>query len=212
LALRVIEIFHSIQGESSFAGRPCVFVRLAGCNLRCRWCDTPYSWEGGTAMSLDEIAAAACRYPCKLVEITGGEPLMHEETPSLARRFLDLGYEVLVETNGTFPVTVLDPRARAIIDVKPPSSGESGRTAPVNLADGRVNDELKFVLAHRADFDHAVSILRQYRPRHEHIHFSPATGHLDPAELAAWILDSGHNVRLSLQLHKIIWHPDARGV
>lgn len=212
MALEVIEIFHSIQGESSHAGRPCVFVRLAGCNLRCRWCDTPYSWEGGTAMSLGDIVSAVARFPCKLVEITGGEPLMQGETTALARRFLELGYDVLMETNGTYPVTALDPRVGAIIDVKPPSSGVSGRTAPDNLVNERPHDELKFVLADRADFDHAVAILREYRPRHKHIHFSPATGHLDPAELAAWILDSGLDVRLSLQLHKIIWHPDARGV
>lgn len=212
MPLALTEIFHSIQGESSHAGRPCTFVRLAGCNLRCAWCDTPYSWESGETMSLDEVLGAVAGHGCNLVEITGGEPLAQERTPELVRRLLDMGYEVLVETNGTFAVDVLDTRAVAIMDVKCPSSGMHGRMDMGNLAKLRLRDELKFVIADRADFDYAASVVRTLPVKPRHIHFSPVPGRLDPAELAAWILESRLPVRLGLQLHKIIWDPETRGV
>ncbi len=232
MALTVTEIFHSIQGESSFAGRPCVFVRLAGCNLRCAWCDTPYSWEGGEPMSVAAVVERVLAYACPLAEVTGGEPLLQPETPALVRALLDRGLEVLVETNGSLPVDVLDARAVAIVDVKCPGSAMDALMAPNLLASLRPRDELKFVLADRADFDYAARIVRGL-PAPERgariladpergtralastdrvIHFSPVGGSLDPAELAAWILAEGLPVRLGLQQHKIIWHPDARGV
>jgi 7-carboxy-7-deazaguanine synthase len=212
MPLTVTEIFHSIQGESSHAGRPCTFVRLTGCNLRCAWCDTPYSWEGGQAMSLDDVLGAVAGHGCTLVEITGGEPLAQDQTPELVRRLLDMGYEVLVETNGTFAVDVLDARAVAIVDVKCPSSGMHERMDLESLAMLRPHDELKFVIADRADFDYAAGVVRTLLVKPRHILFSPIMAKLAPADLAAWIVESRLPVRLGLQLHKIIWDPEARGV
>ncbi|MBI4804606.1 MAG: radical SAM protein [Desulfovibrio sp.] len=212
MPLTVTEIFHSIQGESSHAGRPCTFVRLTGCNLRCSWCDTPYSWEGGQVMDLDEVLGCVAGHGCTLVEITGGEPLAQEQTPELVRRLLDEGYEVLVETNGTFAVDVLDERAVAIVDVKCPSSGMHERMDLGSLAKLRPQDELKFVIADRGDFDYAADVVRTLPVMPRHILFSPTTTLLAPADLASWIVESRLPVRLGLQLHKIIWDPEARGV
>lgn len=208
----VTEIFHSIQGESSHAGRPCTFVRLSGCNLRCSWCDTSYSWADGKVMSRKDVMWAVARHRCRLVEITGGEPLAQRETPLLAKKFLEHGYEVLVETNGTFPVDVLDSRVTAIVDIKCPSSGMHTSTEWSNLERLREKDELKFVIADRQDFDYAAGIVRRILPQTRHIHFSPVLAQLPPAELVAWILDERLPIRLGLQLHKLIWDPDARGV
>ncbi|MFP5221772.1 MAG: radical SAM protein [Acidobacteriota bacterium] len=208
----VTEIFHSIQGESSHAGRPCTFVRLSGCNLRCSWCDTSYSWEPGQSMSRKDVLWAVARHRCRLVEITGGEPLAQRETPLLAKKFLEHGYEVLVETNGTFPVDVLDKRVAAIVDIKCPSSCMHTATDWSNLERLREKDELKFVIADRQDFDYAAGIVRRILPQTRPIHFSPVLALLAPAELSAWILEERLPIRLGLQLHKLIWDPDTRGV
>lgn len=212
MPVTVTEIFHSIQGESSHAGRPCTFVRLTGCNLRCAWCDTAYAWEGGTRMSRREVLWEVAKHRCRLVELTGGEPLAQPETPLLAQRLVEHGYQVLVETNGALPLDVLDKRVTAIMDVKTPSSGMHARTDWNNLERLRPQDELKFVLADREDFEYAARTVRRILPQDRHIHFQPVFGRLDPAELAAWILNERLPVRLGLQLHKIIWDPCLRGV
>ncbi len=212
MSLFVTEIFHSIQGESSHAGRPCVFVRLSGCNLRCRWCDTAYSWEPGAAMTVDEVLADVAGRGIPLVELTGGEPLLQREAFALVAALADRGHEVLVETNGSVSIAGLDERACAIVDVKCPSSGMHGRMDPGNLARLRPRDELKFVIASREDFEYAAGVLARHAPRAGQVIFSPVLAVLPPAELAAWILDARLPVRLGLQLHKFIWDPDARGV
>lgn len=212
MAVNVTEIFHSIQGESSHAGRPCTFVRLSGCNLRCRWCDTAYAWEPGTPMSRGGVLAEVARRGCRLVELTGGEPLGQREAPLLVRELVGRGYEVLVETNGSLSIAPLDPRATAIIDIKCPSSGMHGSTDWGNLERLRPQDELKFVIADREDFDYAARVVRRILPQSRHIHFSPVLAELAPAELSAWILAEKLPVRLGLQQHKLIWDPDARGV
>jgi len=212
MPLNVTEIFHSIQGESSHAGRPCTFVRLAGCNLRCFWCDTSYSWDAGHPMGRKDVLDTVARHRCRLVELTGGEPLAQRETPLLAANLLERGYEVLVETNGTLPIHVLDRRVTAIVDIKCPSSGMHTSTHWSNLERLREKDELKFVIADRQDFDYAAGIVRRILPQTRHIHFSPVLAQLPPAELAAWILEERLPIRLGLQLHKFIWDPDTRGV
>lgn len=211
----VNEIFYSLQGESSYAGRPCVFVRLTGCNLRCSYCDTRYAYEEGKAMAVEEIVARVSSYPCHLVEVTGGEPLLQNETPALIRELLDRGFEVLLETNGSRDIGVVDPRCVRIVDIKCPSSGEAGKNDFKNFSRLTPGDEIKFVIASRADYDYAVTVLLKYekacavcRPPH----FSPAFGQMDPAILAQWITTDGLPVRLQLQLHKLIWDPDQRGV
>lgn len=212
MPLTVAEIFHSIQGESSHAGRPCTFVRLSGCNLRCAWCDTPYAWEGGASMGIRDVLAQVRRWGCSLVELTGGEPLCQKRTPELARELLERGYEVLVETNGTMPLDLLDTRVACIMDVKCPSSGMHERTDWRNLERLRPRDELKFVIAGREDFEFAARTVRSILPQTRPIHFSPVSGHVEPAQLAAWILAEHLPIRLGLQLHKIIWDANLRGV
>jgi len=212
MSLYITEIFRSIQGESSHAGRPCTFVRLSGCNLRCLWCDTTYSWEQGAPMSIDAVLAEVEGHGCPLVEITGGEPLAQAEMPELARRLVEAGYEVLVETNGSLPIDVLDERVVAIVDMKCPSSGMAGKMDWDNIERLRERDELKFVIANREDFDYAAQAVRRILPQARPILFSPVLSMLAPAELAAWILESRLPVRLGLQLHKFIWDPDKRGV
>ncbi len=212
MPVNVTEIFHSIQGESSHAGRPCTFVRLSGCNLRCHWCDTPYSWADGKPMSRRDVLWAVAKHRCRLVELTGGEPLAQREGSRLAQMFVEHGYEVLVETNGTLPIDVLDERVTAIVDIKCPSSGMHTATDWSNLERLRPKDELKFVVADPEDFEYATRIVRRILPQDRHIHFSPVLDRLEPAELAAWILAENLPIRLGLQLHKLIWDPEMRGV
>jgi 7-carboxy-7-deazaguanine synthase len=213
--MRITEIFHSVQGESSFAGLPCAFVRLTFCNLRCVWCDSEYTFAGGTEMSVDEVVRQVEEMQCKLVEITGGEPLVQKrDCCELVRRFCDKGYTVLVETGGSLDASVLDPRAIKILDVKCPGSGESERNFWPNLERLGDRDEVKFVVTDRDDFDYALSVIAKYKleSRNREVLISPVWGKVDLAEVASWILRSGLRARMQLQLHKLIWGADARGV
>ncbi len=212
MSLQVCETFLSIQGESSHAGWPCAFVRLTGCNLRCRYCDTAYAYEGGAARSVDDIVAEVRATRCRRVEITGGEPLLQSETPELAAGLTELGLTVLVETNGSLDIRVLPPQVIAIVDMKGPSSGEQDRMDLGNLTRLRGRDEVKFVLADRADYAHMLELLPRIDPTRNTVNASPQFGVLSPQELAAWILADGLDVRLNLQQHKHIWPPDKRGV
>jgi 7-carboxy-7-deazaguanine synthase len=204
--IRVTEIFHSIQGESTFAGRPCTFVRLMGCNLRCVWCDTEYSFTGGTTMTVDAVIAEVLKHPAKLVEITGGEPLLQKGAPVLARRLLDLGYTVLCETSGERNIDLMPSGVRRIMDLKAPGSGESHRNEWSNLDRLRDGDEVKFVLADRADFDWMMAVIRDHALTGKvPLLASPVHETLPAGDLAEWILESGLPLRLNLQLHKILW-------
>ncbi len=211
--LRVNEIFYSIQGESTRAGRPCVLVRLTGCQMRCHWCDTAYSFYEGEWRSLDEVLAEVESYGCDLVEVTGGEPLLQPGTPALLAALCDRGLEVLLETGGGLAISGLDPRVRRILDVKCPGSGEAEHNLWSNLDRLTPRDEVKFVLADQADYLWAREVVHRYRlPERCPVHFAPVHGRLAPADLAAWVLRDRLRVRLQLQLHKLIWEPDARGV
>jgi 7-carboxy-7-deazaguanine synthase len=213
--MRITEIFYSIQGESSFAGVPCIFVRLTWCNLRCVWCDSEYTFTGGVEMSVDEVMEKVRGYGCKLVEITGGEPLVQKrECVELSRILCDEGYTVLVETGGSLDASVLDPRAIKILDVKCPGSGESHRNYWANLERLNPRDEIKFVIKDRADFDYALGVIEKYglNEREPQVLFSPVWYEVDLKDLAAWILESGARARMQLQLHKYIWGPDTKGV
>ena len=210
--LRVSEIFFSLQGESTFAGLPCVFVRLAGCNLDCSYCDTLYAREGGETLSREAIFIRVEEYPCRLVEITGGEPLLQAETPALAAELADRDWEVLVETNGSLDISVLDPRVVRVMDLKCPSSGETEKIRWDNLTHLTPRDEVKFVVAGREDYLWAKGVVEGRLPAGPEVLFSPAAGSIPPADLAAWILEDGLAVRLQLQLQKIIWPGEERGV
>jgi 7-carboxy-7-deazaguanine synthase len=211
--LKVTEIFHSIQGESSLAGRPCVFVRLTGCQMRCVWCDTAYAFHGGEWRSVEEVVAEVRALGCPLVEVTGGEPLLQPGVHPLMTRLCDEGFEVLLETGGGLDISGVDPRVKRIVDVKCPGSGEAAHNRWENLDHVRPGDELKFVLADRADYEWArQTIAERGLAGRCPIHLSPVWGAVDPAELAAWILADRLPVRLSLQLHKLLWGAEARGV
>lgn len=211
--MRVTEIFHSIQGESTFAGRPCVFVRLTGCPLRCTWCDTEYAFYGGTEQSIDEIVATVESYSCRLVEITGGEPLAQSEAFRLIAKLCDRGHEVLIETSGAIDTAAIDARAHVILDVKCPGSGMSDRMHWPNLERLTARDEVKFVLADRSDYEWASHLLAEHHlARRCTVLMSPVFGSMEPRQLAEWVLADRLPVRLQLQLHKFIWAPDMRGV
>ena len=212
--LTVYEIYQSIQGESTHVGRPCVFVRLAACDLRCRWCDTPYAFTGGRKMAIDDVVAAVEEFRCGLVELTGGEPLLQPEAPALMRSLVDRGREVLLETGGHIPTEAVPKGVVTILDVKCPGSGESAKMHWPNLDRLAPSDEVKFVIADRADFDYALDVVARYGlvDKVRAVLFSPVHGALPPADLAKWILDAHVPVRLQLQAHKYIWSPDARGV
>lgn len=211
--LRVTEIFHSIQGESTHAGRPCAFVRLTGCPLRCVWCDTAYAFYGGVEMSLDEVLAKVATFGCRLVEVTGGEPLHQPEAYALIERLCAEGYDVLLETSGAIDISPVDARAHIILDVKCPGSGMTERMRWENLFRLTAKDEAKFVLKDRADYEWAKAILRRYALADRcPVLFSPVFGELDVRQLAEWILADRLPVRFQIQLHKYIWAPDMRGV
>jgi len=214
MTLKINEIFVSIQGESSLAGFPCVFVRLTGCNLRCSYCDTPYAYEEGEELTLNEVKERIRSYRIPLVEITGGEPLLQAETPKLIHSLLDEGYRVLLETNGSLDISGVDRRCKRIVDVKLPGSGEEGKNNRDNLKALTPMDELKFVLSHKEDYLYAKNTLLSLSPlllREMVINFSPVMGRLDAAELSSWILQDRLFVRLNLQLHKLIWPQGERG-
>jgi 7-carboxy-7-deazaguanine synthase len=212
--LTVNEIFHSIQGESTHAGRPCVFVRLTACDLRCSWCDTPYAFTEGQKMSVEDVVARVRDYNCDVVEITGGEPLLQKEVYPLMERLLDDGRTVMVETGGHLSAEQVPAGVIRVIDVKCPASGEAGKMHWPNLERLRSTDEIKFVIQDRADYDYARQIVEQHDlvQRSGAVLFSPVHGALDPKQLAAWILADRLAVRLQLQAHKYIWDPGTRGV
>ncbi|HEX9629403.1 MAG TPA: radical SAM protein [Pyrinomonadaceae bacterium] len=213
--LRVTEIFRSIQGESTHAGRPCTFVRLTGCPMRCTWCDSEYTFTGGDHLSIDEVMQRVRDFACRLVEVTGGEPLAQREAFDLITRLCEESYEVLIETGGYVSTEDLDPRAKVILDVKCPASGEAERNHWPNLSRLRPErDEVKFVVADRADWDFARKVIRDYdlENRARSILISPAWKQIDLPVLANWIAESGMNARMQLQMHKYIWGPDVHGV
>ncbi|MHC4610839.1 MAG: radical SAM protein [Planctomycetota bacterium] len=211
--LKINEIFHSIQGESTHAGLPCVFVRLTGCNLRCCWCDTAYAFHEGRALSVEDVLQRVAGYHCDVVEITGGEPLLQADAIPLMRELLRRGYRVLLETGGSLPIEQVPAGVRRIIDIKCPGSGESDRNRWENLDHLREGDELKFVLADRGDYGWAAEqIERRKLGNGRPLLFSPVHGRLDPAELARWVLEDGLPVRVQLQLHKILWPGVEQGV
>ncbi|MGE0644881.1 MAG: 7-carboxy-7-deazaguanine synthase QueE [Nitrospira sp.] len=211
--MRVTEIFHSVQGESTFAGLPCVFVRLTGCPLRCTWCDTDYAFFGGSERSLDDILATVRAYGCPLVEVTGGEPLSQTETITLLHRLCQEGLTVLLETSGAIDTVGVDASVHIILDVKCPGSGMTERMHWPNVERLRSQDEAKFVIQDRADYEWAKGILARFRLTERcPVLFSPVFGQLNPRDLADWILADRLSVRLQLQLHKRIWAPEMRGV
>ncbi len=217
--LRITEIFHSIQGESTWTGMPCTFVRVTGCPLRCTWCDTAYAFKGGNRMTLDEIVERVRELGCPVVELTGGEPLAHRNTFALADRLLEEGFTVLVETSGSEDVGPLDDRVHIIMDLKCPGSGESARNRWENLDELGTGDEVKFVLLDRADYEWARGVIRERgldrrvtEGSLRAILMSPVWDQLDRQDLAEWILEDGLPVRYQTQLHKHIWDPARRGV
>ena len=212
MTLKVNEIFYSIQGESLYAGLPCVFVRLTGCNLRCAYCDTRYAYDDGHPMAIEEILRKIADSCCSLVEITGSEPLLQEETPSLILRLIENNYTVLLETNGSININPVDQRCVRIMDIKCPGSGESGKNDLENLNRLTSKDQLKFVITDKKDYDFACNILHSvWRPPFPvPVLFSAAAMHLSHAQLAQWILADHLNVRLQIQLHKILWPGEER--
>ena len=217
--LRVTEIFHSIQGESTWAGLPCTFVRLTGCPLRCTWCDTGYAFHGGQKMALDEIIDAVGAAGSRIVEITGGEPLIHPNAFVLCAQLLDRGYTVLVETSGAIDVSRVDPRAHRIMDLKCPGSGESARNLWSNLDHLTAHDEIKFVVRDRIDYEWTRAAIREHGLDRRiaagtlrALLVSPVWGDLEFSDLAAWILADNLPVRFQLQLHKLIWGANVPGV
>jgi 7-carboxy-7-deazaguanine synthase len=211
--MRITEIFFSIQGESTYAGRPCVFVRLTGCPLRCTWCDTAYAFHGGTDLTLETILSEVERYDCRLVQITGGEPLAQPEVHSLITALADRGYTVLLETSGAIDLSPVDRRTIVIMDIKCPGSEMADRNLWANLPLLKPVDEIKFVIKDRGDYDWAVATMNAHRLADKHVVlFSPVYGDMDPQMLAEWVLADRLPVRFQLQLHKYIWEPTTRGV
>lgn len=212
--LTTSEIYVSVQGESTHVGRPCVFVRLTACNLRCVWCDTPYAFSGGRSLTVDAIVDEVRSLGCRLVEITGGEPLLQPEAIPLMQQLVDEGFEVLLETGGHMPVDEVPAGVVKILDVKCPGSGEAERMYWPNLDLLSVRDEVKFVIRDRADFDYAIDVVARHdlTARVTAVLLSPVFGVLPPDQLAAWILAAHVPVRLQLQAHKYIWAPETRGV
>ena len=213
LTLKINEIFFSIQGESTYAGRPCVFVRLTYCNLRCTFCDTEYAFFAGKEMSVDAIINDVAGYKCKLVEITGGEPLIQKNVHALMSALCDQGFEVLLETAGHMDISQVDKRVGRIMDLKCPSSGESDKVLWTNLDHISEKDELKFVIGDREDFVWAAKVIREKALEGKcSLLISPVFGKMDNEQLAKWVLDEGLEVRMQLQMHKYIWEPDRKGV
>ena len=211
--LKINEIFHSIQGESRHAGRPCVFVRLTWCNLRCVWCDTAYAFEEGEDRPVGEILEAVAAYGTRYVLVTGGEPLLQDGVHDLIGELLDGGYEVAVETGGSLDIATVDRRAMIVMDLKCPGSGMAARNRWENLPLLKSADEVKFVISDRVDYDWAKEMIERHLSSARcGVLLSPAHDHLDPRRLAEWVLADRLPVRLQLQIHKYIWPPDTRGV
>lgn len=212
-SLMVHEIYRSLQGESTFAGLPCVFIRLTACNLRCVYCDTAHAFTQGSLLTLDEVLEQALAFGDSLVELTGGEPLLQPEALPLMTRLADAGRTVLLETSGSIDISLVDRRVHVILDLKTPGSGEVDANDWANIPLLKPTDEVKFVLCDRADFDWAVAQTRRHRLTERcPVLFSASFGKIQPADLAAWILDTDLPIRLQLQMHKILWDPAARGV
>jgi 7-carboxy-7-deazaguanine synthase len=212
--LTINEIFHSIQGESTHAGRPCVFVRLTACDLRCSWCDTPYAFHEGRKMSVDEVVAAVDGHGCPLVEITGGEPLLQDDVYPLMDRLLADGRTVMLETGGHRPIGRVPAAVVKIVDVKCPASGEADKNDWSNLDRLAPHDEVKFVVQNRADYEFARNVIARHdlASRTAAVLLSPVHGVLEPRTLSEWMLADRSPARLQLQLHKYIWSPTTRGV
>ncbi len=211
--MKINEIFKSIQGESSYAGLPCIFIRATSCNLRCGWCDTSYAFYEGKDWSIEAVLEEVRRLGCRYVEITGGEPLLQDEVYPLLKILLNEGYHVLVETSGSLPINQIDPRAIIVMDIKCPGSGMQHAVHWENIKWLKNRDEVKFVIADRNDFDWTKEVLTQHPELYgKTILFSPVFGRMDPRHLAEWILEENLPVRLQLQLHKYIWDPEMRGV
>ena len=212
--LTINEIFHSIQGESTHAGRPCVFVRLTACDLRCSWCDTAYAFHEGQKMSVEDIIARVKSYGCEVVEVTGGEPLLQKDVYPLMRRLLEDGFTVMLETGGHRSIAEVPAAVVRVMDVKCPGSGESHRNDWTNMDHLTTQDEIKFVIRDRDDYEFARQVIEKYDliGRVAAVLLSPVHGELDPKLLAAWILEDRLKVRMQLQLHKYIWDPATRGV
>jgi 7-carboxy-7-deazaguanine synthase len=212
--LTISEIYLSVQGESTHVGRPCTFVRLTACDLRCKWCDTAYAFAGGTKMSVDDVLAEVTKIGCPLVEITGGEPLLQRDVYPLMERLIAQGAEVLLETGGHVPIDDVPEPVVAIVDVKCPGSGEAHRMHWPNLDQLSPHDEVKFVIQDRQDFEYAKDVVARHglAARANAVLFSPVHGVLAPDVLARWLLDERVPARLQLQAHKYIWSPETRGV
>jgi 7-carboxy-7-deazaguanine synthase len=213
--LRVTEIFHSIQGESTHAGRPCTFVRLTGCPMRCVWCDSEYTFSGGQHFSIEDVLKQVRAFGSRLVEVTGGEPLAQKEAKTLIRRLCDENFEVLIETGGFFSTEGIDERATIILDVKCPMSGEEARNHWPNLQRLRADrDEVKFVIVSREDWEYALDVIKRFdlEAVTRAVLISPAWGEIELKDLADWVARSGLNLRMQLQLHKYVWGPETRGV
>lgn len=212
--LAITEIYKSVQGESTWAGLPCIFVRLTGCNLRCVWCDTEYAFYGGTKRTVADIVAECSALDCALVEITGGEPLLQPHCGTLAQALLDRGFTVLCETSGALPIDRVPADVIKIMDLKCPGSGEVEKNDWSNIARLSPRDEVKFVIADRADYEWSRDVVREHdlAARCNQVLFSPVFGSVEPKSLVEWILEDQLPVRFQLQLHKFVWPPDAKGV
>lgn len=212
--LKINEIFHSIQGESTKAGLPCVFVRLTYCNIRCVYCDTEYAFYEGVDRTIDDIIDEVRSFNCKLVEITGGEPLVQENVHILMKRLCDMGFDVMIETGGSLPIENIDKRVKIIMDLKTPYSKMEKKNRYENIQHLKSNDEVKFVIGSREDYDWTKEILNKYGLFDivEQVLFSPVFDRVENIQLAEWILHDKLNVRFQLQMHKYIWHPETRGV
>jgi len=210
--MRITEIYQNIQGESSYAGLPCVFVRTTGCDLRCSWCDSEFTFTGGSTMTLDLIMAEVEKYNCELVELTGGEPLLQPEIYELATRLADAGHTVLIETGGHRDISRLDPRVIRIMDLKCPASRECEKNLWANLEHLRPVDEVKFVIADRSDYEWTLNTIREHRLEDRvKLLISTAFGMIEPAQVVTWMLADKLRARFQLQLHKYIWPPEERG-
>jgi 7-carboxy-7-deazaguanine synthase len=212
--LRVSEVYASVQGESTHVGKPCVFVRLTGCNLRCVWCDSTFTFTGGTHRSVDDVVAEARGFGIPMIEITGGEPLVQKAAIPLMAELVAAGHEVLLETSGSRSIADVPPEVKVILDFKPPDSGEDRANLWSNVGLLKAKDEVKFVIASRRDYEWSRDVVREHAldQKAGAILFSPVWGAIDPKDLVAWILEDRLPVRFQLQLHKVVWPPDQRGV